>query len=94
VDSAAAAQRGAAAELGAGEAQLVAQIPQQRHRRIAVVCPFLSIDLQGCHSVSSSELAIPQLPARVLMRSRPGVVKRRDARPALSAIWRMARVAD
>jgi hypothetical protein len=38
-----AAERGTAAELGAGEAQLVAQVPQDRHRRIAVVGPLLSV---------------------------------------------------
>src|SRR5579885_466377 len=44
-----AAQRGAAAEFGAGQPQLVAQIPQQRHRRIAVETLFLAIDAQCDH---------------------------------------------
>ena len=36
MDRARAAQRDAAAELGAGQAEFVTQVPHQRHRRIAV----------------------------------------------------------
>ena len=42
-DGACTAQRLAAAEFRAGEAELVAQIPEQRHRRIAVERPVLAV---------------------------------------------------
>jgi hypothetical protein len=38
------AQCCAATEFGARQAQFVVQAPQERHRRIAIVCPFQSVD--------------------------------------------------
>src|ERR1700730_10870687 len=50
-DGASAAQRHAAAVLRTGEPQFVPQIPQQRHRRIAVERLFLAVDAQLDHGV-------------------------------------------
>src|ERR1051325_4408469 len=45
-----AALGGAAAKLGAGKPQLVTQIPEKRHRRIAVERLFLAVDAQLNHA--------------------------------------------
>ena len=49
VDGAGAAQRHPAPELGAGQRELVAQVPQQRRGRIAVKRAIRAIDTQSNH---------------------------------------------
>jgi hypothetical protein len=51
VHSARAAQRDAAAELRTRQAQFIAQVPHQRHRRIAVERPLLPIHPEVDHEV-------------------------------------------
>src|SRR5271169_141263 len=63
------AQRHAAAILCSGEPQLVSQIPQQRHRRIAVEGLLLAVDAQLDHSVPPRVVPIAGL---YLRRSGPG----------------------
>src|SRR3954463_11872826 len=50
VHSARAAEAGAAAEARAGQAEIVADIPEERHLRIAVVRVSLPVDSQFHHS--------------------------------------------
>src|SRR5262245_47676859 len=47
------AQADAAPELGAGHPGMIAQIPKERHRRVAVVAALLPIYFQACHLGSS-----------------------------------------
>src|SRR5208282_6371904 len=49
MDGAGAAERNATAELRSGQAKPVAQIPHERHRRIAVERALLSIHFNGDH---------------------------------------------
>ena len=53
-----AAERHSAAELRAGESENVAQIPEQRHRRVAVKGALNTIDLEFDHEESPGELIL------------------------------------
>src|SRR5947207_6163305 len=48
---ASAAQRCTAAVFGSGQLKLISQVPQERHRRIAVERPLLAIDTEFDHRV-------------------------------------------
>src|SRR5689334_741370 len=70
------AKRDAAAELRSSQAQLVAQVPHERHRRIAVERALLSVDSQADHTslrwrvspIADCRLSAPQ---RRLLGCRP-----------------------
>ena len=65
MDRAGAARGHAAAKFRSGEPENVAEIPEHRHRRIAVECLRLAIDMQSEHAslpVESGWFSSPWLP--------------------------------
>src|SRR5260221_3296526 len=70
MDGAGPAQRCAAAVFRAGEPQLVAQIPKQRNRRVAVERPLLAIDTEFDHRV------LPDLSRRMCCTGPAGCAQR------------------
>ncbi len=70
MDHAGAAQAGAAAELGAGELELLADHPQQRGLRRGVDLRRLAVDLElHCHVILQFSRRISPIPAHACPRA-------------------------
>src|SRR5262245_18845056 len=101
VHRARAAQSRAAAELGAGEPRVLAQVPQQRHLRIAIELDWSAVELETRHGYSLARRRLcegPSIrggpaarPASVAVQARPGATHSGSSRRGVLQRCRLLR---